>query len=209
MKLIIAKPSPYARKARVALHEKGIAFEEVIDVPWNANTQTPDHNPLGKVPVLILDDGSTFFDSSVIVEYLDTLNAPPRLIPSEPKERVEVKQIEAMADGVCDAVVLSVLEGNRPKEKQSSDWVGRQRRKIDAGLIALERIVPDQGMFGGDAPNLADVAVGCTLGYLALRMPEVDWQTTHPRLLAFSDMMETRSSFLKSKPAPQVIDPVS
>ena len=142
MKLIIATPSPYARKARIALHEKALAFEEIIDVPWNTDTQTPDHNPLGKVPVLILDDGKTIFDSSVIVEYLDTLDAAPQLIPSDPASRVEVKQIEVLADGICDAVVLSVLEGMRPQAKQSSDWLARQRRSpatISYWFAALPR----------------------------------------------------------------------
>ena len=125
MKLIIAKPSPYARKVRIALLEKRIPFETLIDVPWNPGTRAPSFNPLGKIPVLVLDDGRIVHDSKVIVEYLETLDLPPRLIPLEPLRRVAHKQIEATADGVCDAVVLIVLEKSRAPALRSADRIAR------------------------------------------------------------------------------------
>ena len=96
MKLVIAKPSPFARKVRVALREKGLAFEEIVENPWAAGTAVPGTNPLGKVPALILEDGRVVYDSKVIVEYLETLGRPPPLIPADPDLRIAHKQIEAM-----------------------------------------------------------------------------------------------------------------
>lgn len=141
MKLIIAKPSPFARKARIALLEKGVVFETVVENPWLPHTTVPASNPLGKVPALLLDDGDVVHDSKVIIEYLETLNLPPALIPREPRQRVAHKQIEAIADGVCDAVVLMVQERSRPEDKRSSDWTERQRKKVLAGMAELSRLL--------------------------------------------------------------------
>ena len=138
MKLLIATPSPYARKARVALLEKGLACEEVVDNPWLPQAGVGALNPLGKVPALVLDDGRVVHDSKVILEWLDAFAPEPRLIPLEPWRRVEAKQIEAIADGVCDAGVLIVLEQARPADKQSPAWIARQRGKVDAGIAELE-----------------------------------------------------------------------
>ena len=129
MKLIIAKPSPYARKARVALIEKAIEFETIVENPWLPDTGIADVNPLGKIPALVLDDGRVIHDSKVIIEYLETLNLPPALLPSLPDLRITHKQIEVIADGISDAIVLIRLEGTRPVAMQSSDWVRRQRKK--------------------------------------------------------------------------------
>ena len=136
MKLIIATPSPFARKARIALLEKGLPHELAVQNPWQSAIA---ENPLGKVPALVLEEGRVVHDSSVIVEYLETLGAPPPLIPAAPAERVAHRQVEAIADGICDAVVLSVLE--RAREVQSADWLARQRRKIVLGLDELERLL--------------------------------------------------------------------
>ena len=112
MKLVGSLTSPYVRKVRAVLAEKKIEYEFVIDVPWSADTRVPDINPLGKVPVLILDDGSTLFDSRVIAEYLDSVTPNNRLLPSPNRERITIKRWEALADGVVDAAVAIVLESN-------------------------------------------------------------------------------------------------
>ncbi len=101
----------------------------------------PGTNPLGKVPALCLDDGRVVYDSKVIVEYLETLGRPPQLIPADPRLRIAHKQIEALADGVCDAAVLAVLERSRPGDLQSGDWIGRQTRKIEGGTAELARLL--------------------------------------------------------------------
>jgi glutathione S-transferase len=208
MKLIIAKPSPYARKARVALLEKAIPFETEIDMPWNPGTGAPRFNPLGKIPILILDDGRVVHDSKVIVEYLETLDRPPRLLPADPLLRLAHKQIEATADGVCDAVVLIVLERSRKPGLQSGDWIARQRHKVEAGTSALAQELGSKQWFVGGEFGLADVAVGCMLGYLDLRLPEFAWRTRHPHLGVFAERIFARPSFVATIPETQQITEV-
>ena len=149
MKLIIAKPSPYARKARIALLEKGVECDIVVDNPWLPDARVANANPLAKVPALLLDDGGVVHDSKVIIEYLETLGVAPALIPSQPGQRIAHKQIEAIADGICDSVVLVALEGTRPPDKRSDAWLERQRRKIIAGVAELERQLGGEGWFSG------------------------------------------------------------
>ncbi len=205
MKLLIAKPSPFARKVRVALREKAIPFEELVENPWQPGTSVPAANPLGKVPALVCDDGRVLYDSKVIVEYLETLDRPPRLIPVDPMLRVAHKQIEALADGICDATVLVVLELSRPPDLQSGDWIGRQRRKIEAGAQELDRLLGAREWFTDFGFGLGDVAAGCALGYLSLRVPEFDWRTRHPELARFADRLEARPSFAATRPEPQPV----
>ncbi|HSF96316.1 MAG TPA: glutathione S-transferase N-terminal domain-containing protein [Thermohalobaculum sp.] len=208
MKLIIASPSPFARKARIALHEKGLPFEEVMDVPWNPDTVAPSHNPLGKIPVLILEDGSAIYDSRVIVEYLETLGAPPALIPADPAARIAARRIEALADGICDAVVLTVLEQSRREGLRSADWIARQRHKIALGTAELARLLGGRAFFVGEALTLADIAAGAALAYLDLRAPDYGWREQFPELAAFSARMEARQSFTRTRPYAQDIAPV-
>jgi glutathione S-transferase len=208
MKLVIAKPSPFARKARVALLEKGIAFETEIDVPWNPGAAASKLNPLGKIPILVLDDGRVIHDSKVIVEYLETLGRPPQLLPSDPALRLAHKQIEATADGVCEAVVLIVLERSRAPALQSSDWIARQLRKVAAGTNALANELGPRQWFVGSAFGLADIAVGCMLGYLDLRLPELDWRSRHANLVAFAESVFARPSFAATLPQTQQITQV-
>lgn len=205
MKLIIATPSPYARKARVALLEKNIPFESIIDNPWLPDTGIRKINPLGKVPALILDSGEVLHDSSVIVEYVDTLAQPPRLIPVDPLTRVAVKQIEAIADGVCDAVVLILLERYRKSEQQSANWISRQRNKVDAGVDELSQRLGDKEFFTAAGFSLAEIATACTLGYLDLRFPEFDWRAGHGKLQRLFETMSARTSFAQTMPSAQFV----
>lgn len=200
MKLIIAKPSPYARKARVALIEKGIDFETVVENPWLPETRVGDANPLGKIPALVLDDGRVIHDSKVIFEYLETLGRSPALIPSAPDQRIAHKQIEAIADGISDAVVLIRLEGTRPPEKQSADWVARQHKKIEAGIAELSRLLGEREWFTDSGMGLADITTACTLGFLDLRYSEVDWRRKAPNLEPLFERLSARPSFAQTKP---------
>jgi len=208
MKLLSATPSPYARKVRIALIEKGIPFELKTEMPWNPGTAAPKFNPLGKIPVLVLDDGRVVHDSKVIVEYLEMLGRPPQLLPADPSLHLAHKQIEATADGVCDAVVLIVLERSRAPALQSSDWIGRQLRKVEAGTGALEDELGARQWFVGSALGLADITVGCMLGYLDLRLPEFDWRGRHANLVAFSERMFSRPSLAATVPETQQITEV-
>jgi glutathione S-transferase len=204
MKLIIASPSPFARKVRVALIEKGLACEEVMDEPWSPAAVAPQWNPLGTVPSLVLDDGRALYDSRVIETFLDTL-APPALIPEDPAGRIEALQIESIADAMSDAAVLLVLEEHRRPGMQSAEWQARQRRKLERGAAELGNRLGDRQHFVGDALSIADIAVAATLAYLDLRQPEFAWRAGHPNLVAFSERMEARESFRRTRPYAQPI----
>jgi glutathione S-transferase len=205
MRLIIATPSPYARKARISLHEKSVPFVEEITVPWNPGTSAPDFNPLGKIPILICDDGRVVYDSRVILAYLDTLAGTPPMFPADAMQRIDALQIEALADGVCDAVVLIAIESRRKANLQSRDWVTRQSAKVDAGMAELNRLLGARSHFVGDAFSVADIAVGSALGYTALRFPEHPWRTQFPRLAVYWQRLEERPSFQKSRPSAQTV----
>lgn len=202
MKLVIATPSPFARKARIALLEKNLPHELLVQNPWQTRIA---QNPLGKVPALLLDDGRVIHDSSVILEYLETLGAAPALIPADPMLRVAHKQIEAIADGICDAVVLIVTERARPPAKQSELWIARQREKIPAALHALEAMLDKGDWFTAHGLGLAEIATGCALGYLDLRYPELEWRAANPRLAALAERLGARASFAATLPQPQEV----
>ena len=108
MKLIVSLTSPYARKIRIVLAEKGLPFDQEVDIPWLAETHVPDFNPLGKVPALVADDGEVWYDSPVIAEYLETLGGPA-LLPADRLAALPVRQAEALADGITDAAVAAFL----------------------------------------------------------------------------------------------------
>ncbi len=200
MKLLASLTSPYARKVRIAIAEKKIECELVEESPWVAGTTVPEHNPLGKVPVLILDDGTTLFDSRVIVEYLDTVSPVSRLIPEPNRQRIAAKRWEALADGICDAAVAIVQETKRPAKQQDAESLARQRQKIDRGLADLARELADKPWCCGDAYTLADIATGCALAYLDLRQPSIDWRSEFPSLVKLSEKLEKRQSFQDTVP---------
>jgi glutathione S-transferase len=199
MKLVASLTSPYARKIRVALAEKSLAFELEVDIPWLADTRVPDYNPLGKVPALVADDGELWFDSPVIAEYLDTL-AGPALLPADRAAALPVRQAEALADGITDAAVAAFLEGMRPAERQDPAAIERQLGKISRGLTALEARVAQRKGCAGEALNIADVAIGCTLGYLDLRFAHLGWRDAHPQLAAWAAGLLARPSFTATAP---------
>ena len=213
LKLLIARPSPFARKVRVALREKDFAHEEIIDNPWLPGNGVADNNPLGKVPVLFREDGEAVHDSKVILEYLETLPANVTLLPSPGAARVAHRQIEAVADGVCDAVVLLVLE--RARSVQSVEWNARQMKKVEAGCAVLEQGLQQAqreaqraahpAWLVEDRYGLADIATGCALGYLDLRLPEFDWRARHPLLAAFFARIDARPAFAATRPQAQAI----
>ena len=203
MRLISATPSPYARKVRIALAEKGIPFELTTEVPWDGDTSLPTYNPLEKLPVLIPDDEAPVYESRFILEWLEVRHPRPPLLPASADAILEARRIEVIADGICDATVLTFFE--RRRERPSTPWLARQRRKIDGGVAALAARCGGRRFAIGDSFGLADIAAGSALGYLAVRFPEKDWRAEHPELVAYAEGLFERPSFAATQPTPQAI----
>ena len=199
MKLLGSLTSPYVRKVRVVLAEKKIEYELVLESPWVAGSEVSKFNPLGKIPVLLLDDESTLYDSRVIVEYLDKVSPNKRLIPATGRERITVKRWEALGDGVCDAAATALLESRRPDGEKSPSWIERQREKMIAGVQAMSDDLGDGEWCHGNAFSLADIVTGSALGYLAFRHPDIDWRT-HANLAKLYDKLMQRPSFAETVP---------
>jgi glutathione S-transferase len=200
LKLIASKTSPYARKVRIALAEKKIEYQMVESSGWDPGNPVHAWNPLGKLPVLILDDGTHLYDSRVIVEYIDLVSPVSRLIPEPARQRIAVKKWEALADGVCDAASAIVIERRRPANLQSDEWIARQRRKIDEGTAELARELGERAWCHGEGYSLADIATGAALGYLDLRFAELDWRDLYPNLARLADKLDKRVSFADTAP---------
>lgn len=200
MKLVATFTSPFARKVRVVLAEKKIDYELVVDSPWVEGNTVADYNPLGKIPVLVLDDDTTLYDSRVIVEYLDNVAPNNRLIPQPNRERIAVRRWEALADGVCDAAAAEFLEAKRPKNECSQDWIDRQRVKVQRSLEAMSEELGENAWCHGNGLTLADIATGCALGYLLFRFPDIEWRETHPNLGRLHDKLMQRQSFADTVP---------
>lgn len=202
MKLLHSNTSPYARKVRIVAAEKKLELDLEVADPWAPADALTRVNPLGKVPSLVLDDGSTLFDSRVIVEYLDGLSPVHRLIPEASRDRIAAKRWEAIADGLCDAAILARLEAGRPDKNESSTrQIERQRNKIAACLDEMSRELADREFCVGNALSLADIATGCALGYLKLRYPDIAWELSHPNLARHYKKLAARPSFKQTDPA--------
>lgn len=203
MKLLHSPTSPYARKVRVVAAEKKLELELVLSDPWVPNPALDAANPLGKVPALLTDDGSSLFDSRVIVEYLDGLSPVHRLIPDGTRDRIAVKRWEAIADGLQDAAIIARLEFNRPdKNESSAKQIERQRGKIAASLAEMSRELGDADLCVGKTFTLADIATACAVGYLSLRFPDIAWAEQYPNLARHYKKMAARASFKSTDPAP-------
>jgi glutathione S-transferase len=204
MKLIGAVTSPYARKVRIVMAEKKLDYQFILEDVWSATTQIGDSNPLGKVPCLVMEGGEALFDSRVIVEYLDTLSPVGKLIPTMGREKAEVKTWEALADGLCDAAILARLEATwagRTDKQRSQAWIDRQMGKIHASLKSMSQGLGERPFCTGIHFSLADVAVGCALGYLDFRFSQIDWRGDYANLAKLSEKLAARQSFVDTKPA--------
>jgi glutathione S-transferase len=203
MKLIGSGTSPYVRKVRVVMAEKKLDYQFVSEDVWSADTNISQSNPLGKVPCLVMEGGEALFDSRVIVEYLDTLSPVGKLIPAVGRERAEVKTWEALADGVLDALILARLEATwagRAKGQRSQAWIDRQLGKTHASLKAMSQGLGDKPFCAGIYLSLADIAVGCALGYLDFRFGDIDWRGTYPNLAKLHEKLAQRPSFIDTVP---------
>ncbi|QNP47496.1 glutathione S-transferase N-terminal domain-containing protein [Diaphorobacter aerolatus] len=203
MKLLGSSTSPYVRKVRVVMAEKKLDYRFQEEAVWSEETKIGESNPLGKVPCLVMEGGEAVFDSRVIVEYLDTLSPVGKLIPTSGRERAEVKTWEALADGVLDAGVLARLEAtwpHRQDSERSQAWIDRQMSKIRAGLSSMSLGLGEKPYCSGIHLSLSDIAVGCALGWLAFRFPQIDWRGQHPNLARLHDKLMQRQSFKDTEP---------
>jgi glutathione S-transferase len=206
MRLIGSPSSPYVRKVRVVMAEKKLEYNFITEDVWAADTQIAATSPLGKVPCLVMDGQEAMCDSRVIVEYLDTLSPVGKLMPPPGRQRVEVKTWEALADGLLDAAILARLENTwagRREEQRCPAWVERQMNKVDAALAAMSRGLGEKTWYAAGAhPTLADIAVGCALGWLDFRFAALDWRARHANLAQLLDeRLMQRASFTDTMPA--------
>jgi glutathione S-transferase len=201
MKLLGGIISPYTRKVRIVLAEKKIECEfEIADVNPPENPVNA-HNPLGKVPTLLMDDGTALFDSRVIVEFLDSVSPIARLIPDDNRERVAVRRWEALADGCLDAGLLVRYESVRPKKEQSAAWSSKQTGKLKRSLAAMAGELGERAWCHGDRYTLADIAVGCCLGWVDFRKPAgIEYRGEYPALARFYDRLMERPAFADTVP---------
>lgn len=185
-----SKTSPFGRKVLIAADILGLSDRLTVEPADTANPADSlrGQNPLGKIPVLILDDGACVYDSRVILEYLDHLAGGGRIIPAEPAARFDVLTRAALVDGLLDAAVLCVYEMRfRPESLRSADWVAHQSGKIDRALARLEATRPTLPA----TPTVAEIGLACALGYLDLRF-DGSWRGAAPHLVAFLDAFAAR-----------------
>ena len=202
MKLIGSLTSPYVRKVRIVMAEKKLDYQFELEDVWARETILKA-NPVGKVPCLVLAGGDAVFDSRVIVEYLDTRSPVSRLIPEGSRERTEVRTWEALGDGVLDASILARLEATwsgRTDAQRCQAWIDRHLARIDAALGAMSSGLADKPWCSGIHLTLADIAVGCALGYLDFRFPDIAWRQRHANLARLADKLASRSSFIDTLP---------
>ena len=198
MELKFSPLSPYVRKVTITAHELGIA-QRIRLTPVDTRAE-PDKiapfNPLGKIPALVTDAGAVLYDSPVICEYLDAEFGNHRLLPPSGARRWDILTRVALADGTVDAAILIRHERVRPAERQSADWIAWQLRKVLAGLDRME----DSVETFGDALDLGQIALGCALGYMPLRIVELEGLTKWPRLRSWYEALSQRESFRLTTP---------
>lgn len=186
MMILRSSPSsPFVRKTRIGASVLGLA--DKIDVRETDLNDPADsiraENPLGKIPALVMEDGTTWYDSRVILNLLDHLAGGGRIVPRDPMARFAVERLQALCDGMMDASVLIVYEDRyRPPEMRVESWVARQADKVARGLKALEATPPALT----DPPDVGQISLACLLGYRDLRFGG-DWRKSHPKLVAWLD----------------------
>lgn len=191
MRLLSAPPSPFGSKVKITAHIKGVMDRisvETVDTRMPGDPLLAAANPLGKIPALILADGSALYDSRVICEYLDTLSPAPMLFPAVGLDRFKMLTRAARADGLMEAALLIVYEDRfRPEGQRNPDWIARQQGKIDGALRVFEdRLFEIQG-----AVDYGQVALAAGLGYLDFRLGG-HWRASHPALVAWLDAFAAR-----------------
>ncbi|OGI63308.1 MAG: hypothetical protein A2W18_05990 [Candidatus Muproteobacteria bacterium RBG_16_60_9] len=198
MKLYGSLTSPYVRKVRILIAEKSVACDFVVADPTAADSPVPKHNPLGLVPVLVRDDGSALFDSPVVLEYLDSLQAPA-LIPASGEPRWQVLRLAALADGMLDQCVARTMELRRAAAQRSAEVNKRRELKIARAIEFAEEQVSGGAYLAGGRLTLADIALATALEYIDFRYPH-DWRSPNPQLAAWHEGIGARPAFVATQP---------
>lgn len=198
MKLYVSLTSPFARKVRVAVAEKGLEeriAQQVVD-PWNDDPALAAVNPLMQVPALVLEDGLALTDSNTILEWLERAFPHPALWPHDPRARTRAQAIAALAQTMLEYTVFLVLEGRREEERRSQAMIERRIAALHRGVSALESLFhASTGHF-----NLDSIGVACALAYLDFRQPQLDWRARAPGLDAWMRWAGQRPSMLATAP---------
>jgi glutathione S-transferase len=202
MKLYGSLTSPFVRKIRAILTEKKVAHEFVLEDVWAASTSINTLNPLGKVPCLLLDNGKAIYDSKVISEALEKYYPTPALMPSDTTSLVDMRALEALADGIMEAAVNIFLENKFHAEgARSIDWQQRQEKKITLGCQALESLIAKSTSgYLQEAFSVADICVVCALCYVDLRLPHILWKAQYPALAQYVSRLNQRESLATTQP---------
>lgn len=194
--------SPFTRKVRIVLEEKNIPFEQIKAATAGEDNPIIPVNPLGKIPTIVIDGGKSLYDSSVIVEYLDTIVPTPPLLPPPGLDRVEVKRWESLGDGICDAGVALMGERRRTVEtERSQEFIDRQYNKFTRGIAVAAGELGDREWCHGNAFSLADIALVTALDYIEFRFPEMGWRKRYPNLAAYQARVAKRPAFASTQPS--------
>jgi glutathione S-transferase len=187
--------SPFVRKVMIAAHELGVAnrleLRRTVVQMSAPNAELLRYNPLGKIPALLLADGTTLIDSGVICEYFDGLAGSGRLLPAAGVARIRELARHALATGFLDVLILWRNERDKPAERQTKDWIDSFEAKTKAVLTRFERDVEPIAPAG---PGLSQIALGCALAYLDFRFPQLQWRDDYPGLAAWHEIFEARPS---------------
>jgi glutathione S-transferase len=206
LKLINAKPSPFGRKVIIAMLEKGLPFEVQWDIPWHEDTSVGNWNPLEQLPILVAESGEVAYESSYILDWLETRYPRPALVPTDPEDLLRMKLFRALAVTVMDAIVRINFELARPPEQHSRKWIERHQRKINGGIREIGRLIDGKQFAVANMLTHADLEVGSVLGQLDFIIREIPpleqvllseggWRALHPCLDAYIAGLEARPSF--------------
>ena len=200
MQLLISPTSPFARKARILILEKGITCETVVANPWEDDPRVLAANPLRKIPVLLADDGAAIFDSRVICEHLDSLGGGPRLLPADPAARAAEKTREALADGAAESLAAPLMAKRVDPEISGPAWEKWMLDKVRGAFARFAEEMKKSPRDAGAPPLLGDIAVFCALDFALFRRPDLNWRDEHAGLAEWFDRVNARESARKTDP---------
>lgn len=212
MKLVNATPSAFGRKVAIAMMEKSIPFEQVMDVPWNDKTIVPQYSPLEQLPILVTDEGENVYDSMYILEWLERRYPTPALLPADVDGILAVKRLQLLSERLMEIIVLLVFEEQRAAPSQA--WTDRQKRKVGSGIAEVSRLVGDRVLSADQPIHYGDIAAATMLTWfdfmlgngLFAGVAEAHWRQQYPNLVRYVDALEARPSFNATRPEMFVVD---